>query len=500
MNDRRFLFWRYKNNSASPNSILQNIVSGFVIVLNKSTPLLLTLAVFITIMASLGHVARWDLLEQISMADNYIKYGYFYPDSGDLTPGGVSVYFPGTAFIAYFLQKIGIYSFLVEAMLVIACVVVFLFFYIQSIIARRMFSVGLKFSEWVVPAIIMSFILAPDWFSYAIEFKPDTIAFLLGFIGLLVAGLYNDESVSYFWVFIGALICGAALMFKQQYIAFLLGLVIYVLVFPSKKKIFFAITALFVALSIIYILFVSVDPWFWNVTVLSDDGFISLKEAIQSNWKTFTSLLYFLVIFFSINMGAAVMPKFSALNLTFSSKSIIRSPWLWVVAPSILTAVASSFKVGGNSGNTQLGIVLLAPLIFVLMKYVDRKIVLSFAWIAVFSALPMAYSGLKSYYTALQLKEYIETHAPNSSSLVLTGSNTYYATRQLNSQHKIVNYWSISIASKASVFESVPTILNDLKPDFIILENWPSNKAAIENSSHYQIDFENELGLVASLR
>ena len=60
---------------------------------------------------SLGKVPRWDLLEQVALADNFNREGMFYPEPKKF-PGTASVYFPGVvAMLATFFNYLGVKAF-----------------------------------------------------------------------------------------------------------------------------------------------------------------------------------------------------------------------------------------------------------------------------------------------------------------------------------------------------------------------------------------------------
>lgn len=469
--------------------------------------------VLVLIAGSLRHVTSWVLLEQILMADNYMKTGVLYPSADSAQPSGVSPYFPGVALLAVLINQIGIDYYIVESMLAIACVTVLIFFSIQKRLIKEISGVACSWNEFIPFAVSISIILTPLWLAYASEFKPDTIALSLGFSGLIVSSFLRVDS-RFSMIFCGALLCSIALVFKQQYISFIVGLSIYCIAFPNKVRVlFFAHIIVFSSCILVYF-YNNNDLWFWNVTVLSDDGLNSLYSVVKENYSTLVVLLYVLFIasmFVGLvaknNRGACLV-----LFWDFLKKSSVSSPWIWVVAPSAFAAFASAIKVGGNSGNTQLGIILFLPILAVIFLRLEHKaerqiiwqscqpIVVGVAWIAIFSMSPNLYGGPNHYIQAVQLRAYLLTDLPNKPSLVLTGSDVYFASRVYLHNSNIVNYWTIGFRDGSeSSTNSLKEVITRLSPDRIVVENSSINRAAILSDSRYKLLYENKIGLVAIL-
>lgn len=469
--------------------------------------------VLVLIAGSLRHVTSPVLLEQILMADNYMKTGVLYPSADSAQPSGVSPYFPGVALLAVLINQIGIDYYIVESMLAIASVTVLIFVSIQKRLIKEISGVACSWNEFIPFAVSISIILTPLWLAYASEFKPDTIALSLGFSGLIVSSFLRVDS-RFSMIFCGALLCSIALVFKQQYISFIVGLSIYCIAFPNKVRVlFFAHIIVFSSCILVYF-YNNNDLWFWNVTVLSDDGLNSLYSVAKENYSTLVVLLYVLFIasmFVGLvaknNRGACLV-----LFWDFLKKSSVSSPWIWVVAPSAFAAFASAIKVGGNSGNTQLGIILFLPLLAVIFLRLEHKaerqiiwqscqpIVVGVAWIAIFTMPHNLYGGPNHYIQAAQLRAYLLTDLPNKPSLVLTGSGVYFASRVYLHNSNIVNYWTIHFrdGSEPST-SSLKEIITRLSPDRIVVENLSINRAAILSDSRYKLLYENKIGLVAIL-
>lgn len=465
----------------------------------KTTPIAIFF-MLILVVGGMGQVARWDLLDQISMADNYVKDGSLYPSAASAEPFGVSVYFPGVALLAVVLSKIGIDFYLVEIMILIACVIVVLFLSIQKVLVWEISRIEISWADLILFSVLFCLIIAPFWLFYAREFKPDSIAFLLGFLGLILTSFLKSDAKLY-KIFLGSLFCSGALFFKQQYIAFIAGLILFCLFNLNRVRILFLISLCFFTGCIFLYFCNHADLWFWNVTVLSDDGFVSFKSAVRDNYSTIIALLYFIFIgtalLISKKDGCNYYDLFNLQNLKSRLQS---SPWFWVVIPSMLAGFAGALKVGGNSGNTQFGLILLLPLAIVLFSKIDRRIILGIAWIAILNSLPTLYSGSLNYMEAVRLRAFVEKDLSNKPEFVLTGSDVYFASRLYQVNSKVMNYWTISLRDGSDVAFSLKDTLLTVQPDRLVVENWPTNKAVILADSRYVLIYENKLGLIASLR
>jgi hypothetical protein len=57
----------------------------------------------------------------------------------------------------------------------------------------------------------------------------------------------------------------------------------------------------------------------------------------------------------------------------------------------------------------------------------------------------------------------------------------------------------MSVDNKLGLAPYFSSLLPNISPDRLVVENLPLDKVAINNDSRYQIIFENKLGLVAKL-
>ena len=76
-----------------------------------------------------------------------------------------------------------------------------------------------------------------NWLGIALAFKADTLALSLGLTGIYLANFQNKDN-NYSFLFLGSLLFGFSLIFKQQYVSIIIAMLI--LVYLRKiKKIYF---------------------------------------------------------------------------------------------------------------------------------------------------------------------------------------------------------------------------------------------------------------------
>ena len=445
-------------------------------------------------LTSLGKIDRWDLLQQIAMADNFLISGSFYPGRDEIVPSDVSVYFPGVALLAFLVSKLGVSSYLVEVMLGIASVTMLLFFFVQYKVARHLFGQEITPTKFVPIIIISSLFLCPTWFYYASEFKPDVIAFTIG-LGCVHFVLHREVKATYAQVIFGGFIAGLALIFKQQYLAFIIGLSLNALVFPTKKRLLFSVSALASVLLILSIIFLNEDAWFWSIEVLSDDGTVSFLYFFKVHFSTvatFLSFLYCYFVYIRLTNGSFTL-KYLAPSL--NSNNLAASPWLWGIFFSALAAFASSIKLGGNEGNTELGLILLLPILAAFLTIVRQWILLGTASLALISYVPETIFYVVNYKDARELVTFVEDGNFPENKLLASGSNVYFAARRYISSNRTKAYWPISLREDLHPRDGVDKLIYSEKPDILIIDEFVDGEALFEKYG-FKLVFTNPIGSI----
>lgn len=477
---------------------------------NKIINTQIIIFVLFLVVLSLGQMARWDLLQQIAMSDRYSLLGNLYPDTGLSIPTGVSAYFPGVTVIALIIKNIVPNNLLIYSMHLIAVLVILSFFIVQRRITYSI-SKDVNLDNFYIGAIFFSLIFCKFYLMYAVEFKPDTIAFLLGSLGIMIAkvdnnaGVDNNTSIKILPFVLGASLTGCALIFKQQYIAFLVGMIIYSLIGKNYKfQIFTALSIIF-SLLILYIFSAEENSFFWTVTILSNDGFVPIKYWVLNHASLMIHTAQSIIVLFGLHLYGYLKIDFASF---FSRKHLLMTPWPILICMSALAAFASSWKVGGNPGNTQLGLILLFPLIYFLIQKFDKRLLILIVWVTFFSLLKPMTNSVEQFQDSTALNQAASSLVSDSKTKVLTGSDVYGAARMVKTLNPIHDLWTMERLTNNNIGDKLdPTVysdsnnlsslLADQEYDIVILENLPKYTKPLSSSSLYSIHFHNNLGIIA---
>lgn len=449
------------------------------------------LIAFNLIFISMGQINRWDLLEQVSMADNYIKNGYFYPnpDSNDLF--GTSIYYPGVSFLSLIFIKIIPSSYLIEFLHVIAILSIFSLLYIQRHLIHLHFK---RFSDlkFYIFTVFSFFLINNDWLVYASEFKPDTIAFCIGAIGMIIANVDKDDKKIYYPKFIiGFLLTGLAICFKQQYFSLILGLLFFSIISKNYKLRVFAILSTMTCL--ISLVVISNIPflWFWNITILQDDGLLAAITVIKNNSNLIPKIFLYIVLIYTLNNTTL----FKNLNLKYH---FLHSPWLVIVISVLFFSFLSSIKIGGNAGNTEFGLVLLLPFTFFsIKKIVNIKFVYIFILFFSFFTIFNFNKKVEHYLKYRQAIDFAEKINLNQNGKILTGSNVYGISRVFIKNANILNINTYSLLDNKPHSIKLETLMNNDSFDLIVIDNESNNLTLINSYANYEIIFKNSIVLIA---
>ena len=452
---------------------------------------------------SFGQVfTRWDLLQQIAMADRFILGGKLYPstDLNGFLDGGVSGYFPGLSLIAIILGKILINDSILYFFSFFALIATLIFIFALTNITQHFCLLNNKKNIFIFYIGIVCLFLE-DYLFYASEFKPDTIAFGIGFTSIIYSGLLDIKPTNYLKLICAGIICGAAIIFKQQYVAVIFGLIVYLFLNFSKPVIFFSLSAVFSACLTIYLLSYFDNIWFWTIDIYKNDGFMSLEKFLRINQNLIKVFTLFSFILLYLNY------KYEVLKTSNYKKIFIRvfnffkiSPFPIILTCVSLSSLVSGFKMGGNSGNVGLAILVIIPIFINILTKIDPNIIKATAFISIIFIFPSAINTFNKYYLYMELsneisKSYITSNEKNPS--VLSGSEVYGAVRKNFYNKKVADYWTLWQASDQM---SLIKMLKRQDYNFLVIENFKSHELKdFYFRENYKIIFKNEFGLIARL-
>ena len=446
---------------------------------------------------SLGRTARWDILDHLEMADRYEKFGTLYPNFNEKYLTGSSVYFPGVSFISIFLKKFIPDMLIILSMQILACCFIVAFYFIQKYISRS-FYYSINSIHFFYATILYFIFLNYEWLIYAVEFKPDIAAYCIGSLGIIISGVDKEKRKSLILFILGIILSGIAILFKQQYIFFLFGLIFFTILNKNKKLIIFTITSTLISFVILFLIKSNPNAWYWTVTVLSDDGFLSLKEWLKSQeLLIFTYFIGFIVFltFFLLKEYKFPIRRFEILNI----KNILKSNiWFSVMIFVFFGSLISSLKIGGNSGNTAFGLVILLPFALYYFNNLKLRQLFVLSLLILFIKVPfLLYSNFKHYLKIQEFSNNVEKLINVKGVKVLTGSDVYYSTRKIRLGNEITNYWMYSKIDNSSLSSKLNNIIKSNDFNYILVESWPENYQFLKKSGKYKILFKNDIGILA---
>jgi len=459
---------------------------------NAQTLILLLVLALILTTISFGQIARWELLQQIAMSDRYSLLGSLYPDTNLAIPTDYSPYFPGVAFLALMVKNIVPNNLLIYSMHIITVVVVMSFFMVQKRITSSVYK-DININNFYIGIMIFSLVLCKHYLFYALAFKPDTIAFLLGSLGIIIARADDNTRIKYLPYVFGAIITGCALIFKQQYIIFPIGMIFYSLISRNSKFQKFTALSLCFSLLVLFLFYQQEFLFFWNLTNLSDDGFIPITQWALVHAQFVISIVQLIIILYALQIYGYV--NIDSITNFISLKNLLKTPWPTLVVLSAMTAFASSWKTGGNQGNSELGLILLFPLFYFLIQKFDKMLLIIISWVVFLGMAPDLYKSAIKINNSTQLNKAATSLILDSNSLVLSGSGVYGAARKLNTLNPIHSLWTYWEITKDDNILS--NLLEKKTFDVIVLSNNSQNRQPLTTSSLYAIYFENDLGIIA---
>lgn len=402
---------------------LENLLSKkWVWILNFA---LLGIFFYSRLLNSLSIGGRWDLNEHIAFAYR-IKDGLLSYSSGaaDLFMPS-SPYFPGVGLLSYFLSLFNIDIFANNQILL--CLAVS--------IGAASFILIYKLTRKIYPQIppistlcllsIFYIIFLRSYSGYMIEFKPDTI--------LLVASLsilfLLDSKFNFNKLILASFILFFVSFFKQS--AFLVYFLAFIFIFfnaflSSKQKLLILSFFMFIGLSALGLIFSIDNVYFFTMQVMSYHSFVDLDEFLGYVMETLLLNSPFLVA-----LLVALCTRFKALK-TSKLKSIESKYFIFCLAWFIYYFFISTAKIGSNTGNTEVGLVVFFPFVifgaYAIYNFLARFSNILQVCVIAMLALLLAYhlngaiKHTKAYANSLtwhkEVKEYLMANFKDKSALV----------------------------------------------------------------------------------
>lgn len=355
----------------------------------------LTAILFFTqlVFLSLNKGGRWDLNEQIAMADRVAAGEIYYSTEQAGFYLSSSPYFPGVSFLSLAVSKVS-YEHRDTILLLIATSVGILFLYM---LARITIKMGVKKEFTYLSILAISIFYFNSWKSYMTEFKPDSLVLLLGvgifynLINITEKGrkLLNVFLILFYLITIGLL--------KQQSIAIYIGIFLFSISskqINNKDKGVLIISIILSGLIVLGVILLIPNCLNNTIMMVKQHPIMSLKDIIIMFYGTLKELWLFFILL--IVYVIDVIKGNRKLNIK-------EKIWLFLAVPWLFLSLLSAIKVGGNGGNIEVGFLPFIP--FVVLYIYDffgeknnlDKLVFVFLIILIIIVIPPVLKGYSNW-------------------------------------------------------------------------------------------------------
>lgn len=324
---------------------------------------LLTMTMYFlrSLMSGLIKGGRWDLYQNIAMADRFLNgQGLYYSAIEASSP-----YFPGVAFLSIFIGKF-FYPWRDYILLVIASLIGTAFLY-------ALVKLGGRFSNNRSLSLIVTFTLVSTGFesyrSYMNEFKADSLILLYAiFIVLIIDKIEKDEWKAGIGPFMGLFVLAFFMdVTKQQALYIDIALGIY-LVFTKrlifKEKIIVLGSLIIAGLLDLAVIFCIPGVEILTIKNLSAMPYWDIKSIILQMKADFKgNIIYFVLLFLFVYL---LIKKRVRLNTL---------AWKWLAIAFVfgMGQIVGGWKTGGNAGNYEAGMISFLPFVVIAAEYIFRE-------------------------------------------------------------------------------------------------------------------------------
>ena len=383
----------------------------------------LILFVVFLIGLSLQQILSWQFAEMYSGMERLLRDENLYPENSSINYNLVSPYFPGISFLVLIIKKIFFFLELHYALnLLISVFFIVVLLYQQFLITKK-YNHSLNKHSFFLISIFLYITLFRHHTEYAAAFKPDTIA-LVFFISAIIL---NKKNNNFFIGSLAGLIFACAVTFKQQGLIFFLTYVILISIKDFYRNKYFIISSILFLIIIFYQLLKFEN--FYEYTILSflDDRYMSLSEWYYLHIGFFAWILIFIPFLF---FKETFKEKLTSLLNLIKVKLVNFDALFFSLCAFGVVNFISSFKFGGNSGNTGFALICIYPYIFNLFDIKISKIVSIFliVYIALSSYMSIN-DGLIEYKNFLNLENKI---IKNKNDMFFFESKLYPLSLKLN--------------------------------------------------------------------
>jgi hypothetical protein len=205
-------------------------------------------------------------------------------------------------------------------------------------------------------------------------------------------------------------------------------------------------------------------------------------------------------------LGLVALVLFLRLKLFFFPKNkfcylkdkLLNNIWFSIMLFVFFGSLISSFKIGGNSGNTAFGLIVIYPLVLYFLQYIKSQyLFLTFLVMSLFLIPYFIHNAINKYKDSLEIINKSNELITSKDYRLLTGSNLYFASRNFRGSNLVSNYWMYSLKDNSNIYDQLAKTAIESEFDFLFVENWNSNKDFFSKSKKYTILFENNIGIIA---
>jgi hypothetical protein len=406
---------------------------------------------------SLGLVNDYNVLDHLAMVDRLQSGGTLYSGASDFPTMASSNYFPGLSFVIIATQLFVSDGFLVEALHLVGLMALLWFFLIQFLISRDLETIPAEHfaAIWVFSTLL----LLANWHMYALKFKPDTLALAIGMTALYCLEKTGGLSRKNMLLVLGfSILLAVPLIFKQQYIAFIGGFVVYSFFQRSAKNMLAAAVSIGVASLVVYFVGSIENAWLWTFEVLSDDGLVNLWAWGFDHLKLSIRLAAALIILIGIAGFGVLSPLAKPYEFVMVRMQLLNKPWAMPLIFASAASFLSGLKAGGNAGNTELAIMLLLPFIIMIFRNIEVKVSYAIAIVALLTVIGDGYRGFKDYQNLGNATAFFNDINSQASDLVFT-SSAYYGVVRGQRQKMGLHNWHHEILMNMTSDDELPNMI-----------------------------------------
>jgi len=465
---------------------------------SKIEALLYVLTIIFLLLLVLEKFNRLNLIEQLALADNFEQYNQLYPNLNSENPGFTSVYFPGIAYFIYFLKIFIPDNFIIEAILISSVAFIIFFFYLNKKIINEIYPNDIDFNNYWIICIIFTLWVTRMWLWYALELKSDFISFSLVFLAFLISKPYKtDLKKDYFKLIISIILIAYAFIIKQQTIFLILAILLYSLFNKNYFFKFFSLIVILVAIFIYYTFYQNENLWFFTISRFAGDPLYSINQWLRLHFIE-TILIIQFIIFISFSSFHNLCEINFRSKLKYLISNLRSNIWFYLIFSFSITGIISSLKVGGNTGNTGLALILFFPFIYIFIYKFKKSALIFVAYAILIFEIQNVMRSVDVYVGAKQFQSYIKKIKEDKNKSVLTNRSTYFASRMIRKHNPIVSLTTIEILDKYlfKKYYNKDSFNNEIlnrNYDYIVLDTDIEKKI---NKKHYIKLFSNKMGYI----